>query len=105
MNTDVLRGKWNQMKGQVKSKWGQLTDDELMQINGDKDKLIGKLQQKYGRTKDEISREVESFFKQFDTQSTTQKTGTGQRVGGQDSGDEPSLHQDDRSTERKRKIS
>ena len=100
MNTDVLKGKWNEMKGQVKSKWGQLTDDELMQIAGDKDKLIGKLQQKYGRTRDEITREVDSFFRQFDTQ----KTGTTHRVGGQDSGDEPRI-QDDRMNDRKRKIS
>lgn len=48
---DVLRGNWNQVKGKVREKWGLLTDDDLEHIAGHKDRLIGKLQERYGRTK------------------------------------------------------
>jgi uncharacterized protein YjbJ (UPF0337 family) len=77
MNTDTIKGKWNQLKGDVKTKWGQITDDEFTQIAGDKDKLIGKIQEKYGRSKDEVTREVHEFFNRHNTgtQTTAPKTG------------------------------
>ena len=56
MNWDIIEGKWKQLKGATKVKWGELTDDELDQIDGNKDKLAGKLQEKYGWTKDEADR-------------------------------------------------
>ena len=46
MNWDIIQGKWKQLKGATKVKWGELTDDELDQIDGNKDKLAGKLQEK-----------------------------------------------------------
>ena len=51
MNSDQLAGKWQQMKGEAKTQWGKLTDDDLMTISGQKDKLIGKLQERYGYAK------------------------------------------------------
>jgi uncharacterized protein YjbJ (UPF0337 family) len=62
MNKDILKGKWNEMKGELKVKWANLTDDDWTRISGDRDKLIGMLQQRYGRSKDEMSREVDEFF-------------------------------------------
>ena len=52
MNKDILKGKWNQLKGSIKEKWGQLTDDELDQINGDYDQLVGTIQERYGKEKE-----------------------------------------------------
>ncbi len=48
VNMDIAQGKWKQMKGEVKLWWGKLTDDEIEQIGGIWDKLVGKLQEKYG---------------------------------------------------------
>ncbi|SEO12302.1 Uncharacterized conserved protein YjbJ, UPF0337 family [Paracoccus alcaliphilus] len=63
MNWDIIQGKWKQLKGSVKEKWGELTDDELDQIEGNKDKLAGKLQEKYGWTKDQAETEINDYFK------------------------------------------
>jgi uncharacterized protein YjbJ (UPF0337 family) len=62
MNTDVLAGKWKQMKGELKRQWGKLTDDELDQIEGNKDKLVGLVQERYGYARDQASREVDEFL-------------------------------------------
>ena len=62
MNADVLKGKWMQLKGEVKSRWGKLTDDDLDIVEGDAEKLIGRVQERYGYQKDEARREVEDFF-------------------------------------------
>ena len=48
MNADVMKGKWKQMRGEVKKWWGDLTDDDLDRIEGERDKLIGRLQERYG---------------------------------------------------------
>ena len=63
MNWDIIEGKWNQVKGTVKEKWGDLTDDELTEIAGRKDQLAGKLQEKYGWTKEQADEQINSFFK------------------------------------------
>lgn len=63
MNWDVIEGKWEQLKGSAKEQWGKLTDDELTEAAGKKDKLAGKLQEKYGWTKDEAEKQMDSFFK------------------------------------------
>ncbi|AZY94613.1 MULTISPECIES: CsbD family protein [Paracoccus] len=63
MNWDIIEGKWKQLKGATKVKWGELTDDELDQIDGNKDKLAGKLQEKYGWTKDEADREIDDYYR------------------------------------------
>lgn len=63
MNWDIVQGKWKQLKGSVKEKWGELTDDELDQIDGNKDKLAGKLQEKYGWAKDEADKNIDDYFR------------------------------------------
>ena len=63
MNNDVFEGKWKQLRGRIQEKWGELTDDELDQIQGKRDILIGKLQEKYGYARDEAEREVNDFLK------------------------------------------
>ena len=61
MNREQFKGLWNQLKGELKKQWGKFTDDELLQIEGDYEKFIGKDQERYGQTKDEISRWVEQW--------------------------------------------
>ncbi len=61
MNWDQLEGKWKQVKGSVRAEWGKLTDDDLEQIAGKKDKLVGKLQQRYGFTKDEAEQQLDDW--------------------------------------------
>ena len=62
MNEDVLKGKWNEIKGRVKEKWGNLTDDDLTAVEGKKEKLLGLLQQKYGYAKDKAEQEYKDFI-------------------------------------------
>lgn len=65
MPGDILTGKWNQMKGDVKKWWGDLTDDDITHINGDRQKLYGKLQERYGwdrmRAETEVNRRLTEF--------------------------------------------
>jgi len=62
MNEDTLKGKWHQIKGEVKSRWGQLTDDDLDRVEGDAEKLIGRVQERYGYARDDAKREVDAFI-------------------------------------------
>ena len=57
-----LKGQWNQLKGEVQNQWGKLTDDEIDQIQGNRDKLVGKIQERYGRTRMEAENEVDEFI-------------------------------------------
>jgi uncharacterized protein YjbJ (UPF0337 family) len=59
VNWDVIKGKWTQLKGELRKQWGELTDDEWDQIAGDKEKLIGKLQERYGWSREEAERRAE----------------------------------------------
>jgi len=61
MNRDELEGKWKQIKGAVKEKWGKLTDDDLDVIAGNSEQLAGKIQERYGIAKDEAERQIESW--------------------------------------------
>jgi uncharacterized protein YjbJ (UPF0337 family) len=65
MNEDILKGQWKQLRGQVKQWWSVLTDNELEKINGQRDKLIGKLQEKYGFTKEQATRELDDRLAQL----------------------------------------
>jgi uncharacterized protein YjbJ (UPF0337 family) len=56
-----LKGKWNEMKGKLKQKYGQLTDDDLTFTEGKEDELMGRLQQRLGRTKEDVRRELEEL--------------------------------------------
>lgn len=64
MNKDTLAGQWKQLSGKAKAAWGELTDDELTQVNGNVERLAGLIQEKYGRTREEADREVQDFFDQ-----------------------------------------
>lgn len=66
MNEDILKGKWNEMKGSVKEKWGKLTDDDIDQAAGKRDQLIGALQKSYGYSKDEAEREYDRFMDMYE---------------------------------------
>jgi uncharacterized protein YjbJ (UPF0337 family) len=57
--TDRLKGQWNEIKGKLKQKYADLTDDDLLYVEGKEDELLGKLQQKLGKTREEIERELE----------------------------------------------
>ncbi len=61
MNSDIIQGKWKQLKGSVQHKWGDLTDDEVDQIEGDATKLSGLIQERYGRTKEQAEEEIEEW--------------------------------------------
>ncbi|MGB3224379.1 MAG: CsbD family protein [Desulforhopalus sp.] len=65
MNKDIVKGKWSQIKGEAKVQWGKLTNDELDEMAGNYDKVVGKLQEKYGYAKDRAKKETDSFFKRF----------------------------------------
>jgi len=56
MNRDQVKGKLEQMKGEIKRKWGQLTDDDLMQAQGSLDKLVGKIHERTGEQREEIEK-------------------------------------------------
>ena len=62
MNEDILKGKWSELKGKAKKKWGKLTDDDLMIVAGNKEKLVGVLQAKYGYAKEKAEEEYKSFL-------------------------------------------
>jgi len=62
MNEDTLKGQWNQVKGHLRKQWGRLTDDDLDQIKGNRDILLGKLQEYYGKNRDENERELETWL-------------------------------------------
>ena len=62
MNWDRIAGNWKQFKGKAKERWGDLTDDELDQIAGKRDKLAGVLQERYGYTELEAEREIDDFL-------------------------------------------
>jgi uncharacterized protein YjbJ (UPF0337 family) len=70
MNWDQVEGKWRQYRGQVREKWGELTDDDMHVIAGQRDELIGKIQEKYGLAKERAAHEVDSFVKTLKQQST-----------------------------------
>lgn len=63
MNKDEAGGNWKQFKGKVKEQWGKLTDDDITVIEGKRDQLVGKIQERYGYAKDQAEKEVDSWDK------------------------------------------
>jgi uncharacterized protein YjbJ (UPF0337 family) len=61
MNWDRIEGNWKQFTGQVKEGWGKLTDDDIAIVNGKRDQLVGKIQERYGCAKDEADRQVKAW--------------------------------------------
>jgi len=70
MNEDIFAGQWKQMRGELKSWWGRLADNDLDRIAGQKDQLIGLVQEKYGYARDHAEQEVERRFKEFADKSS-----------------------------------
>ena len=62
MNRAEMEGKWKQVKGKVKNQWGKLTDDDLDRIAGNREQLVGRIQERYGKDRAEAEKEVNSFF-------------------------------------------
>ena len=64
MNWDFVQGNWKQVSGKVKQQWGKLTDDDLAAINGKREQLEGKIQERYGIEKDAARRQIDEWSKQ-----------------------------------------
>ena len=62
MNEDIFKGQWSQLKGRVRQEWGRFTNDDVARIDGDREVLLGKLQELYGRTREEAEEELEQFL-------------------------------------------
>ncbi|EEW7498258.1 CsbD family protein [Escherichia albertii] len=66
MNKDEVGGNWKQLKGKVKEQWGKLTDDDMTVIEGKRDQLVGKIQERYGYQKEQAEKEVDRWEKRND---------------------------------------
>jgi uncharacterized protein YjbJ (UPF0337 family) len=62
MDWNRVEGNWKQVKGMVKEKWGKLTDDDLAFINGRRDQLEGKIQERYGVARDQARKDIEDWY-------------------------------------------
>ena len=65
MNWDKISGQWKQYKGKAKEKWGKLTDDEIDVIQGKREQLVGKIQERYGIAKDQAEKDVDTWARGF----------------------------------------
>ena len=65
INRDILAGKWKQMRGEIKTWWGKLTDDDFERIGGQKDKLVGLIQERYGYTREQAEQEIERRLQEY----------------------------------------
>lgn len=79
MNWDRVEGNWEQIKGQVVERWGKLTNDDLTIIKGKKDQLLGKLQERYGYTKEQATGEVSDFIRSCDMSTESESKVSSQR--------------------------
>jgi len=71
MNTDTFEGQWRQMRGEIRSWWGRLTENDLEKVAGKKDRLIGTLQEKYGYTREAAQQEIDRRLREFDERMRT----------------------------------
>ncbi|WP_298839122.1 CsbD family protein [uncultured Roseobacter sp.] len=63
MNWDIIKGNWSQMTGDIKAKWGELTEDEISEVSGEREKFVGLIQEKYGYAKSDAEHQVDAFFR------------------------------------------
>jgi len=70
-NRDILKGNWKQLSGEIKQRWGQLTDDDLARSEGNRDKLIGALQERYGYERAQAANEVDAFINEVSNRIST----------------------------------
>ncbi len=71
---DILEGNWKEIQGGLKEWWGDLTDDDLTQIEGKRDKLVGTLQKRYGYAKERAEKEVDDRLAQWEKAQAKNKT-------------------------------
>ncbi len=64
MNEEQLAGKWRQLRGAVKNEWGKLTDEDLDRIEGNYAMLVGKIQERYGKSREEIERRLDQLARE-----------------------------------------
>lgn len=65
MDANILKGKWLQLKGSIREKWGQLTDDDVDRVGGSVERLVGVIQEKYGYQKQQAENEVDAFLARY----------------------------------------
>ena len=73
MNWDQVEGKWKQYKGNVKEKWGKMTDDDLDMIDGRRQQLVGKIQERYGTEKELAEKQADEFIKSLKEDNATEE--------------------------------
>jgi uncharacterized protein YjbJ (UPF0337 family) len=66
MNWDQIEGNWKQFQGKIRERWGKFTDDDLEVIRGQRDKLVGKLQERYGMAREEAEHQLQAFLEAQD---------------------------------------
>jgi uncharacterized protein YjbJ (UPF0337 family) len=86
MNWDQIEGKWKQISGRFREKWGKLTDSDWQVIGGKKDQLVGKIQERYGMEREQAQREVDEFVRSMPAeesgaQQTTSDMSKARRTG------------------------
>jgi uncharacterized protein YjbJ (UPF0337 family) len=82
MNSDTFEGRWKQMRGELRSWWGRLSDNDFEKIGGKKDRLVGMLQEKYGYTREAAQQEIDRRFREYDERMrSASPSSTGQNVG------------------------
>jgi uncharacterized protein YjbJ (UPF0337 family) len=62
MNYNQLNGKWHQVKGSIRAKWGEVIDDELAELDGNREKMVGKIQEKYGMTNGDAKKQLDFWI-------------------------------------------
>jgi len=73
MNWDQVEGKWKQLRGEVKEKWGKITDDDLDMIDGRRQQLIGKIQERYGTQKELAEKQADEFIKSLKAENAAEE--------------------------------
>jgi uncharacterized protein YjbJ (UPF0337 family) len=81
MNSDQFEGKWKQLKGNVKQRWGKLTDDDVTALSGKKDQLVGKLQERYGITREQAMKEADEWAAAANADLDASTTGEARTAG------------------------
>jgi len=74
MNNDQWQGKWKQVKGSIKERWGKLTDDDLDVIAGQRDQLAGRIQERYGIAKEQAHKQVEDWMRMQESHAGLEET-------------------------------
>lgn len=65
MNEDIVKGKWKELRGRVRERWGKVTGDDVERLKGSSDELIGLLQQRYGYEREQARKEIQEWAKRY----------------------------------------